>query len=80
MADQLTIRGVSLELSRRLKRLSRDRGESLNTTTLALLEAAVGVHHRRDRLKRYATWATQDLQEFDAALADQRVIDDALWQ
>jgi len=80
MPKQLTIRGVSDELGRRLTRLSRERGESVNTTALAILEGAVGIDARRRRLERYATWSAYDLAEFDRALADQRVIDDELWQ
>jgi hypothetical protein len=80
MARQLTIRGVSDELGRRLARLSRERGQSMNTTALQILEAAVGVDQRRRRLARYATWSAADRAEFDQALADQRVIDDDLWR
>lgn len=80
MAKQLTIRGVSEEVSRRLTRLSRDRGQSLNATALQILEGAVGIQARRQRLQRYATWSAADLTEFEGALAGQRVIDDALWR
>ena len=79
MAKQLTIRGVSDVVSRRLTRLSRDRGQSLNATALQILEDALGVDARRQRLQRYATWSEADHAEFEAALAGQRVIDDALW-
>ena len=80
MPKQLTIRGVSDELGKRLSRLSRERGESVNATALAILETAVGIDARRKRLERYATWSAADVREFERALADQRVIDDELWQ
>ncbi|HEY7473715.1 MAG TPA: hypothetical protein VH679_01790 [Vicinamibacterales bacterium] len=80
MAGQLTIRGVSDELARRLMRLSRERGESMNSTALSILEDALGIDARRKRLARYATWTAEDLHVFDRALADQRVIDDDLWR
>ena len=79
IAKQLTIRGVSDEVSRQLARLSHDRGQSLNTTALQILEDALGVDARRQRLERYATWSEADLSEFEAALAGQRVIDRDLW-
>jgi len=79
MAKQLTIRGVSDEVGRRLARLSRARNQSVNTTALQILSDAVGVEARRARLNRYATWSAPDLAEFNAGLAGQRVIDDALW-
>ena len=80
MSKQLTIRGVSDEVGQRLERLSRARGQSLNTTVLSILESAVGVVERRRRLERYTTWTQEDLEEFNEALAPQRTIDDALWR
>ena len=38
-----------------------------------ILQEAVGVQGRRARLQRLATWTDQDAEEFDAALAAQRV-------
>lgn len=80
MPKQLTIRRVSDELGRRLARLSKETGESVNTTALRILEDAVGIDARRRRLERYSTWSADDVAEFEKALADQRVIDDGLWQ
>jgi hypothetical protein len=63
-----------------LARSSRDRGQSFNSTALQILDGAVGIDARRQRLQRYATWSAADLAQFDHALAGQRVIDDALWR
>jgi hypothetical protein len=80
MPSQLTIRGVSEELNRRLTRLGKTRGQSVNSIALRILEDAVGIDARRQRLGRYMTWSPADLTEFDAALKAQRVIDDDLWR
>jgi plasmid stability protein len=80
MARQLTIRGVSEEVRRRLESVSRARGQSVNATVREILTAAVGVDERRRRLARYVTWNAEDLAEFDEALAAQRSIDDPLWR
>lgn len=80
MASQLTIRGVTDELNRRLTKLGKSKGESVNTIALRILEDAVGIDARRSRLERYMTWSPADLKEFDAALRAQRVIDDDLWR
>jgi predicted transcriptional regulator len=80
MAKQLTIRGVSDEVADRLDRLSRESGQSVNTTVNRILEEALGVDGRRRRLERYATWTPADAAEFDAALAAQRGIDEKLWR
>ncbi len=72
MARQLTVRGVSEEVGKRLEDLSRARGQSVNTTVLQILETGVGVDERRRRLARYATWTPEELAEFNEALAAQR--------
>jgi Fe2+ transport system protein FeoA len=79
MSTQLTIRGVTDELNRRLAKLGKARGQSVNKVALGILEDAVGIHARRQRLSRYMTWSEADLTEFDAALKGQRVIDHDLW-
>ncbi|MXZ70152.1 MAG: hypothetical protein F4Z04_01385 [Acidobacteria bacterium] len=76
---QLTVRNVDEELARRLRAISSERGESLNSTVLALLRQAVGVDARRERLRRYTTWTAEDLREFNASLNEQRVIDERDW-
>lgn len=80
MAKQITIRNVSPELSRGLERLSRERGQSLNATVLGLLEQAVGIDARRQRLRRYMTWTEDDGREFDRAMSEMRKPDDGLWK
>ena len=79
MAKRLTIRGVPDEVGRRLERLSQARGQSVNTTVLQILEAAVGVDGRRKRLACYVTWTREDQAEFKEALALQRMVD-PLWR
>jgi plasmid stability protein len=73
MPKRLTIRGVPEEVGQRLEGLSRARGQSVNTTVLEILGAAVGVDQRGRRPARYATWTPEDLTEFNEALAAQRV-------
>ena len=51
-ATRITVRNVDPELSRQLRTISAERGESLNTTVLRLLRDAVGMDARRDRLRR----------------------------
>ena len=77
---QITVRNPSPELTRRLKAIAEARGQSLNTTILELLQEAVGINGRRERLQRYATWTQQDYEEFESAQALQRTIDEDLWR
>lgn len=76
---QITIRHPSSELARRLKAIAEVRGDSLNATIIRLLESAVGVEERRERILSWATWSEEDSSEFDSALRAQRVIDAELW-
>ena len=80
MSSQLTIRGVSPELSRRLTKLGKSRGQSVNATALDLLEQAVGIEARRQRLARYMTWSAADAAEVESAIKNQRVIDEQQWR
>lgn len=80
MGKQLTIRGVSDEIGRRLERVSRAKGQSVNATVIEILATAVGADERRRRLARYMTWNDEDLAEFNEALAAQRPTDDPLWR
>jgi hypothetical protein len=79
MRKQLTLRGVSKELARRLARLAEQRGASINTTVLELLERATGMDARRERLARYTTFSDADRSELDDAIALQRTIDPDQW-
>ena len=78
-AGRITLRNVDPELSRRLRAISAEREESLNSTVLRLLRDAVGMDARRARLRRYATWTSGDLEEFSAALLAQRTVDERYW-
>ena len=80
MSKQLSVRGLPDEVARRLTQLSQDRGESVNSTVLDILKRAVDVDERRAYLERYVTWTHEDVDEFDKALAAQRVVDEELWR
>lgn len=80
MPSQITLRNADAELSRRLRAVSAKRGESLNSTVLALLRDAVGIDPRRARLRRYATWTQKDLDEFSVALRSQKVVNEGDWK
>lgn len=77
---QLTVRGVSPVLARRVQSLARARGKSVNALVLEILSAAAGIDGRRDRLARYTTWSEAERREFDRAVAAQREVDPELWK
>ncbi len=73
---QIILRNVDPELLRRLRAISTERGESLNSTVLRLLKDEVGLDARRERLRRYVTWTADDLSEFTDALRAQRIVNE----
>ena len=79
MAKQLTIHGVPDEVGWRLEVLSRERGQSVNSTVLRILDAVVSREERRRRLEEAATWGAAERLEFEAALSAQRMADKATW-
>ena len=79
-ATRITVRNVDPELSRQLRAISAEHGESLNATVLRLLRDAVGLDARRERLRRYVGWTVDDLGEFTSALRAQRVVDEQHWK
>lgn len=76
----LTIRNVSPELAAALEREKRNRGTSLNSTVLELLEGALGVGGRRSNgLATLAgTWSEEDHERFEEAVAVTEQIDEEL--
>ena len=77
---QMTIRNPSSALARRLRAISKTRGESLNTTVLRLLEDAVGASDRSEFLRTMPKWTDEEANRFDDDLRAQRTIDDKLWR
>ena len=80
MGTQLTIRNVSPELSDRLKTMASEQGTSVNKLVVSLLQEAAGVDERRLFLRRLVTWTDEDACLFDAAVAEQRTIDEDMWR
>ena len=80
MGTQLTLRNVSPELAARLKALAEQRSDSVNSVAVSILEKAVGVHHRQERLARYTTSTPADLDDFEQTMALQRSADPNLWK
>lgn len=80
MGRQLTVRGVSDDLMRKLRETATRRGTSMNTLVLELLARAVGSSEQRRRLERYATASAAEAEALDAAIVLQRTIDPNDWR
>jgi plasmid stability protein len=80
MSRRLTIRGVPDDVAARLEQVSRERGQSMNTTVTEIIAGAVGMDERLRRLQRYVAWSEDELEEFSGVLAQQRTVDADLWR
>lgn len=79
---QYTIRRIPPAVDQALRKRARSTGKSLNEAAIEALAEGVGVagapRKRRDLSDIIGTWVEDP--EFDAAIADQRRIDDDLWK
>jgi plasmid stability protein len=79
---QYTLRNIPEDLDRALREWARRENRSLNEVAVEALRAAVGLGEepvvRRDLSDVAGSWI--DDPEIDAALADQRRIDEDLWR
>lgn len=79
---QYTIRQIPRELDRRLRKLAKQQGKSLNAFLVECLAREADLapepvrYHDLDHL--FGTW--QEDPEFDAVLKEQRKIDEDMWK
>jgi hypothetical protein len=85
---QLTVRGIDVALHRALKEASARQEISMNRYLVRVLNEAVGQYQVEDKTEQReyrdldhlaGTWSEEDADDFDLALASQRVIDEAIW-
>ena len=81
-AMQYTLRNVPPELDKALRERAQREGRSLNDITLEALSRDAGLSgdqlKRRDLSSFSGTWI--DDPDVDKALADQRAIDESMWE
>ncbi len=79
---QYTLRNIPAAVDRILRRRASEQGVSLNTVALEALARGVGATEEAVRLStlRGLAGVWEEDAEFDAALRDQRVVDEALWR
>ena len=83
---QITIRGISNEIERIIKKEAKAKGLSLNKTFISLIEKATGIkkkekktlHHDLDHLS--GVWTKEEVSAFKKTMEFQRKIDEDLWK
>ena len=82
----VTLRNLSPELERTIRKRARDRGLSLNRAVTSVLQEGLGIHeqtrpvlyHDLDELA--GSWTKREADEFDRHLGAQRAIDADAWR
>jgi len=84
---QLTIRGMSPELERRLRAEARRRHTSLNRAAVALMGKGAGLTEDEgtDRVGNsldqfIASWTESEAEQVNASIAELDTIDESFWQ
>jgi hypothetical protein len=82
---QITLRGISPEIEKAVKKEAEKKGLSLNKAFLALIERVAGagerkkpLHHDLDRFS--GIWTKEESSIFEERLEFQRRIDEDLWK
>jgi len=83
----ITVRNLPPDLARAIRQKAKQERTSLNRTVISLLEEATGLgrpakkavlHHDLDHL--FGCWSTEEYEEFNEALREQRRIDPEMWK
>ena len=82
--SQITVRGLSPEVEREIRRRAARDHRSINQTIQFLLREALGLDDEGARRRNLAhlagTWSERDAEEFDRVLAVFDQIDPEIWK
>ena len=84
--NAITLRNIPREVRDAIERRAREEGLSFNRTVLRMLEESLGLRSERPRVPHQdldhlaGTWSSEEADEFDAALSEQRRVDPGLWE
>ena len=84
----ITLRGISNEIEKMIRKEAKNKRLSLNKTLIALLEKGAGIKEvNREKVALYhdldhlcGVWSKEEAQTFEKNLAFQRKIEEALWK
>ena len=88
MVKQITIRNNDKELEKRLEKLAREEGLSINKVVLKLLRRGTGMKEKSGQENRIGsaldsfigTWTDEEAEELLKAIEDLEKIDGNLWR
>jgi plasmid stability protein len=83
----VTLRNLSPELTRIIRRKAAEQGTSITKAVKGLLEEATGIRHTKQRQALYhdldalaGTWTSEDAAAFEENLGRLRKVDPELWK
>lgn len=84
MITQMTLRQIPDEVEKKLRKRSRQSGQSMNRTAIELLEEALGLKMSGDKQRDLSMfsgeWKTSDYEEFQRHTSQFEKIDAELWK
>ncbi len=80
----ITLRNIPADLAEHIRNEARKTGLSLNRTVIGMLRRAAGLAPGGTSNQELAclggSWSAEEAERFDAALAEQRQVDPAMWE
>jgi len=84
--NQVTLRGIDDEVEKKIRRMAREKGTSINKVILDLIHQQAGTKHKRkevvsESLRKLAgTWTKKQAADFMDSIRSCEQIDEAIWK
>jgi phosphopantetheinyl transferase (holo-ACP synthase) len=84
--SQITIRGIAPEVEKKIRRIAKDTGRSINSVIQEIIHQHTGFNSKRDNapseaLRRLAGgWSAKEASDFNAAIQSFEQIDEEMWK
>jgi hypothetical protein len=83
---QITLRGIDDEVEKKIRKMAREKGTSVNKVILELIHQQAGTKHKRKEamsksLRKLAgTWTKKQAADFMESIGSCEQIDEAMWK
>jgi hypothetical protein len=84
--NQITLRGIDDEVEKKIRRMAREKGTSVNKVLLDLIHQQAGAKHRRGKpigesiRKLAGTWTKKQAANFMESIKSCEQIDETMWK
>ena len=83
---QITLRGIDDEVEKKIRRMAKQKGTSVNKVILELIHEQAGSKHKRreamsESLRKLAgTWTKEQAEDFMESIKSCEQIEEAMWK